>query len=94
MWEIDFDHTGTYLISCSEDATLKLWKGKDLDELPEMEEELKRFEKVTEVSAEVNQRAVYSIHWCKLQGMQDLIATGGGDDALRLFVSQTCHLCI
>ena len=26
MWSVDFDATGTRLVSCSDDRTLKVWK--------------------------------------------------------------------
>jgi WD40 repeat protein len=91
VWDLAFDSTGMRLATVSEDRALLLWQfahagggagggGGDASGQWRLQA---RYDSV-------HQRAIYSVDWrrVRLPGLEpalDLIATAGGDDALRLF---------
>lgn len=83
MWSISFDKTGTRLASCSDDKTVKIWK----EYLPGNQQGIvtvnndPTWKCVCTLSGHHN-RPVYDISWCHQTG---ILATGCGDDAIRLF---------
>ncbi|SPP74377.1 probable cytosolic iron-sulfur protein assembly protein Ciao1 [Drosophila guanche] len=83
VWSIDFDAEGDRLVSCSDDTTLKIWRayhpGNDAGiATPDKQTVWKC---VCTLSGQ-HSRAIYDVSWCKLTG---LIATGCGDDGVRIF---------
>lgn len=80
VWDACFEpKEGSYLISCSQDNSLILWKSTNLDKMPE--EEMKRFEKVF-VLSNAHSRSIYSVDWSKISNK---IASGGADDTIKIF---------
>ncbi|KAI0238056.1 putative cytosolic iron-sulfur protein assembly protein Ciao1 [Lamellibrachia satsuma] len=83
VWAADLDHTGTRLVSCSDDKTMKIWQ----EYLPGNEYGVKTegnsptWKCVCTVSG-FHDRPIYHVKWCHLSG---LIATACGDDCIRVF---------
>lgn len=74
IWDISFNADGSYLASCSDDKSIIIWKA------PETAKN-RQWEPVC-ILKDYHRRAIYSITWCK---QKPLIATGGGDDGIRIF---------
>jgi len=69
VWSLDFDPSGNYLVSCSDDKTWILWRITD-----------KSYSKLAVVSGD-HSRAIYSISWApKTIGGYHFIATCGSDN--------------
>lgn len=83
VWDLAFHASGERIASCSDDKTVKIWQ----QYLPGNEEGVltpnntANWKCVCTLSGH-HQRAIYSLDWCHMTGM---IATAGGDDAIRIF---------
>jgi len=83
VWGVDFDESGTRLVTCSSDKTLKILQ----EYLPGNEQGVSCDSKdgawkcVCTISG-YHDRPIYDVRWCKLSG---LIATACGDDKIRVF---------
>jgi len=80
IWEIAFDKDGDKLVSCSDDLTLIIWQS-----FPNGEGEPTKWKNVCKLSGD-HRRCIYSVDWSHSNG---LIATGSGDDAIRIFSETT-----
>jgi WD40 repeat protein len=83
VWGLSFDPSGTRLASCSADMTVRVWKSykpgnNEGISVPDQEVVWKC---VCTISG-YHHRPIYSIDWSPCSG---LIATGCGDDAIRIF---------
>jgi len=87
VWQLDFDSTGNFLVSCGDDQTWMIWA---IDEF--------NFQHRGIISGH-HSRTIYSISWSK--GITyspsgeafgvDLIVTGGADNKIVVFeVSRNC----
>ena len=78
MWYIDFDPSGTYLVSCSEDKTWIVWAIAETS-----------YKKLCQVK-NTHYRAIYSISWSPSttssnpNGAVNRIATVGSDNQLMV----------
>ena len=83
VWSLAFDSTGSRLVSCSEDATLKIWQEYPPGN-PEGVAVVNQDStwKCVCTLAGFHQRAIYDVDWCHTTG---LIASACGDDAIRIF---------
>ena len=76
VWNLDFDPTGNFLCSCSEDRKWSIWHILDNDF------------KNKGIIPNCHMRSIYSISWTKggeNQPQQDLIATGAADNRICVF---------
>lgn len=81
VWDATFEpNDGNFLVSCSEDKSIILWKFTNPDNMPAPGDEVTRFVKVFEDAAS-HSRTVYSVDWSK----SNLLVTGSADDAVRVF---------
>jgi len=78
VWGIDFDSTGNRLASCSDDKTIKIWEKQDGKQ---------DVWKCASTIGGCHDRPIYDISWNKSNG---LIATGCGDDYIRIFKESQC----
>lgn len=84
VWSLSFDATGDRLVTCSDDATLKIWKeykqgnNAGIAVSPNGQSVWKC---VCTLSG-YHTRTIYDVDWCKLTG---LIVTACGDDIIRIF---------
>jgi len=69
VWCIDFDPSGSYLVSCSEDRSWAVWSVSETD-----------YKKLCHVR-DSHFRAIYSVSWSK----SGRIATAGSDNQLLVF---------
>jgi len=72
VWGLTFSTDGTYMISCSEDKTVKCWSAKNRSITDGYECGL--------TITGLFERAIYSVDY-----KEQLIAAAGGDDSLCLF---------
>eukprot|EP00850_Spirogloea_muscicola_P020094 SM000207S06169 [mRNA] locus=s207:59623:62027:- [translate_table: standard] len=81
VWAVAFDRDGSRLASCSDDCTVMIWDtSSDVAAAPW---------KHLQTIAGTHNRTIFSIDWSRLNG---LIATGAGDDCIRLFcVDEDLH---
>ena len=76
VWSLDFDSSGTYIASCSEDKTWIVWSVTESG-----------YKKLSQVRG-THFRAIYSISWQKLKSsetnaeMKHKIATVGSDNQI------------
>lgn len=83
VWSISFEGNGKRLASCGDDSTIKIWK----EYTPGNPEGVATVDNdptwkcVCTISGH-HSRSIYDISWCPITG---LIATGCGDDAIRIF---------
>lgn len=75
VWSLSWDKDGKRIVSCSDDATLKIWK--QFNEGAEEES----WKCICTISGYHN-RTIYDVSW---NHDNDLIATACGDDAIRIF---------
>ncbi|CAG0914856.1 unnamed protein product [Notodromas monacha] len=75
VWAVDFDTSGKFMVSCSDDKTLKIWSSSS--------------EKISENSfvntatlSGLHDRPIYDVAWSKVSGS---IATACGDNCIRIF---------
>ena len=79
VWQLDFDATGNYLCSCSEDKTWSIWQIQQKD-----------FENKG-IIPNCHMRSIYTISWSKnpksdsSDDAVDLIATGSADNRICVF---------
>ena len=74
VWSFDFDPTGSFLASCSEDKTWILWRISD-----------ESYKKAAVVGGD-HIRAIYSISWApKPFAGHHFIATGGSDNQICIY---------
>ncbi|KAH1000242.1 hypothetical protein HUJ04_000160 [Dendroctonus ponderosae] len=83
VWGLSFEADGRRLVSCSDDSSLKVWRGYPAGNqegvaVPEGESTWKC---VCTVSGH-HSGTIYDVAWCQRTG---LIATACGDDAIRIF---------
>lgn len=76
VWGIAFDREGRQMVSCSDDQTLRVW-ACSFDNPGQA-----RCKLTTTLSGH-HDRAIFSVDW----SLQGVIATGCGDNAIRLFES-------
>lgn len=83
VWSLAFDKTGKKLATCSDDRTVKIWQeyGPDNQEGVNLEDRESTWKCVCTLSG-YHTRCIYDITWCATTG---LIATGCGDDIIRVF---------
>ncbi|KAL1451398.1 hypothetical protein WDU94_005777 [Cyamophila willieti] len=89
VWSLAFDRTGTRLATCSDDQTVKIWKEYrpgNSSGIPTPDGDAV-WKCVCTLSGH-HGRTIYDISWCH---STDLIATGCGDDAIRIFKESTNH---
>ncbi|CAH2065925.1 unnamed protein product [Thlaspi arvense] len=79
VWAISFNAAGDKMVTCSDDLTLKIWE-TDIAKMHSGEGYVP-WTHVCTLSGYHN-RTIYSAHWSR----DDIIASGAGDDAIRLFV--------
>ena len=76
IWQIDFDKSGKFLASCSEDKKWSVWNIEDTRTFTNKG-----------IFPNHHMRSIYSISWSKGKGDQDseLIATGASDNRICVF---------
>ena len=76
IWQVDFDSTGKFLASCSEDKRWSVWNIEDARTFTNKG-----------IFANHHMRSIYSISWSKAWQNQDteLIATGASDNRICIF---------
>ncbi len=74
VWAVTFDGAGERLASCSEDKTVKIWE--------QYKDGARKTWKCACTISGQHERAIYDLDWCRKTG---LLATGGGDNAIRIF---------
>ncbi|KFK32541.1 hypothetical protein AALP_AA6G256300 [Arabis alpina] len=79
VWAISFNAAGDKMVTCSDDLTLKIW-GTDIAVM-QSGEGYAPWTHLCTLSG-YHDRTIYSAHWSR----DDIIASGAGDDAIRLFV--------
>ncbi|VVB02912.1 unnamed protein product [Arabis nemorensis] len=79
VWGISFNAAGDKMVTCSDDLTLKIW-GADIVGMLSGEG-YAPWTHLCTLSGYHN-RTIYSAHWSR----DDIIASGAGDDGIRLFV--------
>lgn len=95
VWSLSFSSDGSYLASCSEDATLRIWRRtfKEQSELPDINKvyrigpsEKERWDCVALIDGQF-ERAVYSIDWAPPtnEGSLGYIAAVGSEGKLAVF---------
>lgn len=78
VWAVSFNATGDRMVTCSDDLTLVIWDtSADLTG----GEDSTKWKHLTTVSG-YHDRTIFSVHWSKVNG---LIASGAGDDCIRIF---------
>ena len=81
VWDATFEPSeGNFLVSCSEDKSIILWKFTNPNLTPSQGDEVTRFVKVAEDKT-THTRTIYSVDWSR----SNLLITGSADDAIRLF---------
>ncbi|XP_014262243.1 probable cytosolic iron-sulfur protein assembly protein Ciao1 [Cimex lectularius] len=83
VWSISFDQTGTRLVSCSDDQTVKIWKQYkpgNPEGVPTVDNEA-TWKCVCTISG-YHDGSVFDVAWCKLTGH---IATACADNCIRIF---------
>lgn len=83
VWSLTFNATGSYLASCSDDKTVKIWKEYppgNSEGIPTTDND-SAWKCVCTLTG-YHTRTVYDISWCNVT---NLIATAGGDDVVRVF---------
>ncbi|KAH7447848.1 hypothetical protein KP509_01G123800 [Ceratopteris richardii] len=80
VWTVSFDASGHRLVSCSDDLSLKIW-----DSHSNLLSEGNLWKHLCTISG-YHDRTIFSVHWSKASG---LIATGAGDDCIRIFSEES-----
>uniref|UniRef100_A0A914XRF3 Probable cytosolic iron-sulfur protein assembly protein CIAO1 homolog n=1 Tax=Plectus sambesii TaxID=2011161 RepID=A0A914XRF3_9BILA len=78
VWCAAFDGDGNHLATVGDDRKLKIWRRYPVDE-PAIQS---TWRCVTTIDERIHQQPIYTVDWCPLTG---LIATGCGDNSVRLF---------
>eukprot|EP00002_Diphylleia_rotans_P015134 TRINITY_DN2931_c0_g1_i1.p1 TRINITY_DN2931_c0_g1~~TRINITY_DN2931_c0_g1_i1.p1 ORF type:complete len:199 (+),score=40.94 TRINITY_DN2931_c0_g1_i1:1131-1727(+) len=78
VWALSFSHSGEQFVSCSSDATLKIWKSEKSIGISSKDI---KYQAISTLSG-YHQRPVYSVDWSD----QGPIASGSEDDSIRIFV--------
>lgn len=90
VWSIDFDSTGSQLVSGSDDHSLRIWRRRSEEE-EEEEENVDNNDNnrskwiCDQVIPDAHSRAIYSVCWSHSNG---IIASAGSDNAIKLFQKQ------
>ncbi|CAH8380928.1 unnamed protein product [Eruca vesicaria subsp. sativa] len=79
VWAISFNAAGDKMVTCSDDLTLKIWE-TDIA-MMHSGEGYAPWTHLCTLSG-YHDRTIYSAHWSR----DNIIASGAGDDAIRLFV--------
>lgn len=83
VWSLAFNKNGSKFATVSDDKTLKIWKEFNSND-PEKnkgDSNESAWKNICTLSG-YHSRAIYDVSWCHLS---DLIVTGCGDDAIRIF---------
>eukprot|EP00123_Amoebidium_parasiticum_P005640 comp16785_c0_seq1/m.15164 comp16785_c0_seq1/g.15164 ORF comp16785_c0_seq1/g.15164 comp16785_c0_seq1/m.15164 type:complete len:335 (-) comp16785_c0_seq1:83-1087(-) len=87
VWAIDFDATGDRMVSVSDDQTVKIWQAHYAGNQQGIEVPRGRFKYVcTSTLSGYHDRPIYTVSWSPVS---NLIATGGGDDIIHIFMEDT-----
>lgn len=78
VWDVCFDHTGDLLFSASADSCLIIWRRERPD--PSLIGAAPRFVVIARID-QLSSEPLYSVSWCKTQG---ILAVGAGDDSIHL----------
>lgn len=80
VWSLSFDKTGKYLVTCSDDKTIKIWQEyRNNNEL--------NWNCLTTIDGD-HDGPIYDVDWCKKTG---LIVTACGDNNIRIYKDINCH---
>jgi WD40 repeat protein len=79
VWSADFSASGQYLVTCSDDKTVRVWKNHAHDKLPKVEE---HSWKCISVIQGYHSRSIYDVSWSKLD---NLIASASGDNSIAIY---------
>ncbi|KAJ1920837.1 Cytosolic iron-sulfur protein assembly protein [Mycoemilia scoparia] len=90
VWSADFSPDGSYLVTVSDDLTVKFWKAPSVKTSSEIEfvPDSGSWDLAYTVPAQAHTRPIYSVSWshhASDSGNHGLVATGGGDNTLRIF---------
>lgn len=75
VWSVDFDKSGDYIVSVGEDLSVRVWK-RDINNNSRPQYQL-----CAQLDG-CHKRTIYSVSWSHLN---DIIATGAGDDSVKFF---------
>jgi len=81
VWDISFDATGNFFASVGDDHKLIIWKHCPQTNKGQDVENVNEWQNVCTI-ADQHQRCIYAVDWSQSTGR---IATGGGDDCIRIF---------
>ena len=81
VWAASFNAKGTHLASVSADKSMIVWKNVS-DGI--LQGSCSRWRAVTTL-ADIHSRPIYAVDWSSMDQPSDFIATGGGDNAVRVF---------
>lgn len=79
VWALSFNARGDKMVSCSDDLTIKVWGTDSVCE--QSGDGFTPWKHLCTISG-YHDRTIYSVHWSR----DGIIASGGADDAIRLFV--------
>lgn len=82
VWSVDFSKDGRYLVTCSDDRTVRFWVNLAHDELPNVKNSSWKFLSVIQGQ---HSRSIYDVSWSKISNM---IVSASGDNSL-VFYKQT-----
>lgn len=76
VWGLDFDRSGKYMVSCSDDKSVKVWN---------VNTECKKSELIAEITGQLS-RSIYTCSWSPVSHSNIyLIATGGSDNKIVVY---------
>lgn len=79
VWSADFSESGQYLVTSSDDRTVRVWKNHSHDKLPAVEA---NSWKCVSVIQGYHSRSIYDVSWSKTS---DVIASCSGDNSLVIY---------
>ncbi|XP_024358703.1 protein CIA1 isoform X2 [Physcomitrium patens] len=80
VWAASFNATGDCMVTCSDDLTLNIWDSS-ADLSSANDDDSAKWKHLATISG-YHDRTIYSVNWSSLN---DLIASGAGDDCIRIF---------